>query len=440
MKKIKIIVALIPFLVGGNAIWAQEAEPTPVERLEMRADNMENAVRLLQKFKVSGYIQTQFQYAEPDADGINFKLANRANSWEQSERKDYGRFGIRRGRLKLLYEDGIATGVVQIDVTDKGIASDRNVVTFKDVYLQVKDPAFGTNSLKAGVFDRPFGHEISWSSSRRESPERSRIMQSLFPDERDLGVMLTLQPAKSSALNVIKLEAGLFVGNGIRPQMVSRMDFIAHLSGELTLGNNSQIGGGLSAYLGGVFRNDSSVFVMSNGRFVPDANSSNRIGSYSPRRYFGVDLRYGIITAAGLTQLRCEYIGGLHPGNASGAYDFKFNSLPAPANIYMRHLSGAYVTVAQDLGSLPLTAVVKYDFYDPNANVKGDGVGAEGSATGRGDITMYNLGGGIFWRINPALRLTAYCDFTRNETSANLSGYEADRSDNVFTLRLQYKF
>ena len=240
------------------------------------------------------------------------------------------------------------------------------MVTFKDIYLQIKDPAGGTNSLKAGIFDRPFGHEISWSSSRRESPERSRIVQSLFPDERDLGVMLTLQAAKSSPWNPVKLEAGLFAGNGIKPQSVSRMDFIAHLSGEIVLGNNSQIGGGLSTYLGGVFRNDSSVFVMSDGGFVPDAGSSDRIGSYSPRRYFGVDLKYGVITAAGLTQLRGEFITGVHPGNSSGAYDFKFNAVPARADIYMRRLAGAYVTLAQDLGSLPLTAIVKYDFYDPN--------------------------------------------------------------------------
>jgi phosphate-selective porin len=60
---------------------------------------------------------------------------------------------------------------------------------------------------------------------------------------------------------------------------------------------------------------------------------------------------------------------------------------------------------------------------------------------------------GIYWRINPALRLTAYYDIVRNETTENLKdqkndkgvitsyGYEgSDRKADVFTLRLQYKF
>lgn len=44
------------------------------------------------------------------------------------------------------------------------------------------------------------------------------------------------------------------------------------------------------------------------------------------------------------------------------------------------------------------------------------------------------------WRINNALKLTAYYDFNKNEKSDNVKGYDADRKDDVFTLRLQYKF
>ena len=41
---------------------------------------------------------------------------------------------------------------------------------FKDAYLQIKDPWTGRSSLKAN-FRSDFGNEISYSSSRRESPE-----------------------------------------------------------------------------------------------------------------------------------------------------------------------------------------------------------------------------------------------------------------------------
>ena len=89
-------------------------------------------------------------------------------------------------------------------------------MSFKDVYMQIKDPKFTASSIKVGVFDRPFGYEITYSSSRRESPERSTVFTTLFPNERDLGIMLTLQAKKGSAWNILKLDAGLFAGNGIK--------------------------------------------------------------------------------------------------------------------------------------------------------------------------------------------------------------------------------
>ena len=462
----------------GFGAFAQETND-PMEALEQRTTNLEESVRILKKLKVSGYIQAQYQYAETDADGINFKLANRANAYEAKELESYGRFGIRRGRVKFTYEEGIASGVVQIDVTDKGISGDRNVVTFKDVYLNVKDPWIGTCSFKAGIFDRPFGHEIAYSSSSRESPERARIIQSLFPDERDLGAMLTLQPAKTSGWNILKLEAGMFTGSGIKPQFDSHMDFIGHLSVTKVIGSNLTIGGGVSLYAGGILQTDSSVYKMKDDKFVLDSKSADNIGKYAKRQYIGFDFQFGVTTAAGLTQLRAEYIFGEQPQNAAGSWDYKFMSLPtyetvvakdADGNaiidpktgeptkkttsvpVYMRKVSGGYVILTQDLGTLPLTAIVKYDWYNPNTEISGNDVAVKGSGTVAKDLSMNNIGAGLMWRINQALRLTAYYDFVNNETTENLKdtknadgkitkyGWEGNRKDNVFTLRLQYKF
>jgi hypothetical protein len=405
-------------------------------------------VKSLQKFKVSGYIHAQYQWAQTDADGINFKLAQRRNAYETSELKDFGRFGLRRGRLKLTYEDGIASVVVQIDATEKGISSDRNVVTFKDIYLQVKDPWIGTNMLKVGVFDRPFGHEISYSSSRRESPERSRIIQSIFPDERDVGFALTLQPAKTHPLNILKLEGGLFAGNGIKPQFTNHMDFIGHLSVTKPIGNNASFGAGVSAYLGGVLQLNEQTYVMKNKAWVEDSNTEKNIGKYAKRQYFGIDAQFSTTTAAGLTQVRGEYIIGEHPGNEVAAYPFNFNGLPPTTAVYMRKIYGGYAILTQDLGKTPFTFVVKYDWYNPNTQISGNDI-INGAA---GEITKSNIGLGVFWRINPAFRLTAYYDIAKNETTNQWTdekdvagkiivyGWDKDRKDNVFTLRLQYKF
>jgi len=461
------IIVLVCCSCMSISVFAQLQEPelSNVEILDQKVSVLQSVIASLQKFKVSGYIQTQYQYGEAAADWINFKLTKRANSYESDAYypgstdykglEGFNRFGIRRGRFKLTYEDGIVSGVVQIDVTDKGVndaaVPGRNVVMFKDLFINIKDPWFGTNAFKTGIFDRPFGHEVAYSSSLRESPERSRIVQSLFPDERDLGAMLTLQPAKTSVWNFLKLEAGLFAGNGIKPQIDNHMDFIGHLSATKIFSSDMLLSGGVSLYMGGVLQTDSSTYIMKDNMFVQDSKTRNNIGRLATRRYIGFDIQYSMITSLGMTQLRGEYIFGKHPGNASGAYSFALNDIPGGA-VYMRNISGGYVIYVQDLGPFPVSAIVKYDWYNPNTDVSGNDIAVDKSGTGAGDIAMSNVGVGLMWRINPALKLTAYYDFVANETTENLKdtkdannnlikyGYESNRPDNVFTLRIQYKF
>ena len=378
---------------------------------------------------------------------------------------------VRRGRIKFTYTDGLAEGVLQLDLTDGGIG-------FKDVYLAVKDPWIGTCGLKAGIFDRPFGFEISYSSSRRESPERSRIFQRLFPGERDLGVSLTLQPAKSSPLNILKFEGGLFSGNGTQTtaafrQFDSHLDFIGRLSFNQPLGHDMVLSGGVSGYFGGVRQSDPVVYVMKDNRFVVDSDSKDNIGKFAKRRYIGLDLQFTTLTGAGLTQLRGEFIMGEHPQNAAGGFGFTASSYPAISGAtYMRKLNGGYAILTQDFGTLPFTAVLKYDWFNPNRDVSGNDIAkpltdAERDAnklmaagTGNyGDIAKTNIGLGLMWRVSPAIRLTACYDIAGNETTEHLKntynkdangndiksqligyGYEDVRPGNCFTLRLQYKF
>jgi len=427
---------------------SQAQELSEMEEHEARTSVLESSVTKLSRFKVSGYIQMQYQNAQWGADGYNFKLQNRLNSVEAADNENYGRMGIRRGRIKFTYDDGLIQGVFQPDITQAG-------VSFKDAYFAIKDPWLGTNILKAGIFDRPFGHEIAYSSSRRESPERSRIFQSLFPDERDVGAMLTLQPAKSSPLNILKLEGGLFVGNGISPQISNNLDFIGHLSVTKPIGFNVVLSGGISGYLGSVLQNDQSVYVMKDKVFqLREAPTKDNISKFAKRQYFGADIQLSMISAVGFTNLRAEYIIGEHP--FAGGTNAKLTALRT-GPVYMRKISGGYILLAQDLGQSPLTVVAKYDWYNPNTEVSGNEIGQSVNneahvRTGNGDISRSTIGLGLFWRIHPSLKLTAYYDVVKNETTENLKdvkgdagkittyGYESNRKENVFTLRLQYKF
>ncbi|MDR2085837.1 MAG: hypothetical protein LBP72_01560 [Dysgonamonadaceae bacterium] len=372
--------------------------------------------------KVSGYIQSQYQWGEKDA-------TLKVGAPNENPEKTFNRIGVRRGFIKFVYEESLASGVFQLDITEKGVG-------FKDAYLQVKDPWFNTLVVKAGIFDRPFGNEISYSSSRRESPERSAIFQTLFPDERDLGVLLLLQAAKTSPWNFLKLEGGLFAGNGIKQETDSRKDFIGHLSAEKSFGSDLQIGGGVSYYNGSVYQGSENVFRMNGQAFIVDNTPGNK-GRFAKREYLGLDARFCLLSAAGMSQIRAEYLFGQQPGRSSGSKSPNASTLP-DSDTYIRNFRGGYVIYIQDFGTSPFSAVLKYDFYDPNTRINGNAIGLNG--TGTGDIACRTFGSGLLWRANNHIRVQAYYEINRNEQTENISAYRNDRQDNVFTLRLQYKW
>lgn len=409
MKKLTLL------LISALAVFTATAQDNSIEK---RLDALEKDMIKMNRLKVSGYIQAQYQWGEENA-------SLKVGSSNENTEKSFNRFGVRRGRVKFTFEDGIASAVFQLDFTDK------NGVGFKDAYLNIKDLWVKSMALRAGIFDRPFGYEISYSSSRRESPERSTVFQTLFPDERDLGAMLILQAPKSSPWSMLKLEAGLFAGNGIKPETDNKRDFIGHLSAEKGWGTFS-FGAGVSYYNGKVYQGSENVYTMSGNSFVLNENASNK-GKFAKREYVGLDGRIGIRSSIGLTQLRAEYLFGEQPGVKDASKSPNDSSRPS-GDTYIRDFQGGYVMFVQGLGTSPFELVAKYDWYDPNKDVS-----KEEAAT-KGDIAVNTFGIGGIWNMNSALRLQAYYEFNSNEKSSKVSGFEKNRKDDVFTLRLQYKF
>lgn len=420
MKRIFILLSCLFLYIVGYA--QEESELNPVEKLEQESQMQNEAIKKLQKLKISGYLQTQFQYGERDA-SLKVGAANNNN-------ESINRIGIRRGRIKFAYEEGNASGVFQLDITEKG-------VSFKDAYLNIKDPWFRTNQLRFGIFDRPFGSEISYSSSKRESTERSTIFQTLFPDERDLGGMIILQASKTSPWNFLKLEAGLFSGNGIKQETDNRKDFIGHLSANKDIGQIGNFGIGVSYYNGGVYQGTENIYSFKDKAFVLNNDASNK-GKFAKREYLGFDGQLNLLSPLGTTEFRGEYLLGTQPGSNAGSKSPNASSLPN-TDTYIRNFSGGYIMLVQDFGTLPLSGVLKYDWYDPNTKISKNEIGQNG--TGKGDIAYNTLGFGLLWRASNNIRLQAYYELVSNEISDNtIDSYKENIKDNVFTLRLQYKF
>lgn len=431
-----IAAAILPFLgwaqqtdsISGKSQQAQiEQLDEKVTTLDKQLTTLDKLVNKLSKFKVSAYIQGQYQYGQKEA---SLKVGDKNEDIEKS----FNRFGIRRGRIKFEYIDGIGQAAIQLEVNDKGIS-------FRDLYIGVKDPWIGRNSLMAGVFNRPFGNEVGYSTSGLESPERATIIQNFFPDERDLGVMLTLQTKKESPLDFLKLEAGLFSGNSINMDTDNKKDFIGHLTATKPIGNWGTWGLGVSYYNGSVFNPTTTAYEMHDKTFVPV--DKGKTGTFMKREYYGLDGQFSVVSSWGKSTFRAEGLFGVQPGIAGSSKSPNYSKRPddLPENaLYKRNFNGYFFTLVQDIGTSPFSAVLKYDVYDPNTEVKGNEVGMENSHTSKTDLAQSTVGLGGLWRINKNLRLQAYYEFNKNEKSAYVKGYEKDRKDDVFTLRLQYKF
>lgn len=394
--------------LSAYTTYSQEISST--EEMNNRLNTLESKVEKMGQLKFSGYIQTQWTWNQADI-----------------ETGDQNDFSIRRGRLKAAYSNKYGEAVIQIDATEGG-------VDIKDAYLKLQTPKVKWAAFRGGVFDRPFGYEISYSSSRRESPERSRFL-TLFPKERDLGGEIILNGPENTALKNLTLNVGLFAGNGGQSKETdSRKDVIGHLAYANSC-NNFTYGLGASLYSGGVRLagdDNQKAYELVNGAFAEDTGLTP--GDYAKRQYYGFDGQIGLTSSLGVTSLRGEYLWGTQPGAAGGS---KSPTGAITSDIYVRKFNGYYLQFVQDIGTSKHSIVAKYDAYDPNTKL------SKNECQTAGDVAYSSVGFGYLFRANQNLRVMCYYEINSNEKVKNDkvdAKYNKNIKDDVFTLRLQYKF
>jgi hypothetical protein len=361
------------FLLFGMPCLYGHSQKISDQDINERVGNLEAKIEKMGQLKFSGYVQTQWTWNRADV-----------STGEQNN------FSIRRGRLKAAYATAYGEAVFQIDATEEG-------VKVKDAYLKLQAPAVEWVALRSGIFDRPFGYEISYSSSRRESPERSRIFQTLFPKERDLGAELIFNGPANTRFQPFTLNIGLFSGNGGQAKETdSRKDVIGRLSYTKKL-DHFTYGIGASFYAGGVRlagNEQQKAYTFRDGDFTEDA--ALKPGDYAKRQYYGFDGQIGLSSMLGMTSLRGEYLRGTQPGAAGGS---KSPTGAITTDIYVRKFSGCYLQLVQDIGTSKHSIVAKYDAYDPNTQVSGNDCRTEG------DIAFRTFGLGWLLRANQNLRV-----------------------------------
>lgn len=379
---------------------------------------------------ITGYLQTQYQRAQ--SAGIN------SFSGGDFAKNSKDRFMIRRGRLKIDRADKYSSIVFQIDATQNGLA-------LMDAFIQLHQPNSKALLFTAGLFNRPFGHSIVYSSGYRDFPERARVFQTLMPRERDLGAMLTFRP-DHKMFHFLTAELAVINGSGYAARDYdSKKDIVGNLGFKFdSLANKKlHLGFGGSFYKGSVRNDTEHYYSPTPGGFVKNSSPDN-LGWNAKRNYFGGNLQLQYDNTFGSTLFKAEYVGGTQPGVASSTSisgplaSQSFSAQPA-TDLYLRQFSGYYLWLSQRIAKSRFTALVAYDSYDPNTEVKENEIGVLNSNTTAGDIKFNTLGYGMACQINGRMKLTVYNEHVVNDNT-QLSGYSDDLKDDVFTMRLQYRW
>jgi len=454
---ITVSISTFVFLFFLPQVKAQQTVPANIDSVAKDVKEMKAEMKAAKKLKLSGWIHAQFQVAdqrgnETYAGGSNFN----ANVDK--------RFSVRRGRLKVIYDNKLSLYNIQIDISERG-------VQLREMFVKLTDPWLKSFYFTVGMFNRPFGYEISYSSNLRESPERARMSQTIFFNERDMGAWLTYQAPVTSAMHFLKLDAAIVSGTGITnvnnmgaaifdPNKNTQnntsggndFDFQKDFIGRISVEKESKskkltVSGGLSYYNGGYRMGNKQVWTSAvlpgdvNG-FEVDSSESN-MGSIARRKHYGADLQLKIESPLGTTTLRGEYIFGQMPGLGYRTFNATPFSQPLTP-VYLRDFDGAYFYFVQRIVKSKHQVVVKYDWYDPNKKLKGKEITGLNGTTST-DIRFDTWGFGYLYDWDENVKLSVYYDMVKNESTLisstdKLKDFSKDIRDNIITMRVQYKF
>jgi len=349
---------------------------------EERLDAAEDKLAERTKIRLSGYIQAQWLHFENPAIYPN------------------NTFMLRRARFKLKYQP--VEGVIFVLSPDFNTAK----IVLKDAYVALHDPWLKIFSLWAGQFNRP-NFEVEYSSSKREVPERSRIIRRLYPGERGIGAKLEVNPPNTA----LKIQLAVLNGNtfyiidDIYGENINLWaldfdpfkDIVARLTYGFKLGNFGKLNIGASAYYGWQKSNSTTVLKSD---YTLDKNIA--VGQSVDRQWFGGEFQLYMDVLGGM-EIRAEYLMGVnaYPG-AVGSFTIEDPMQISLANDTLsmtsmitntdevnptirRNFIGGYVYLIKNIGKRNQFAF-RWDFYDPNTKLSGNQIGVVGYDASTSDI------------------------------------------------------
>jgi phosphate-selective porin len=408
MKKIlTIVIFTVISIYGYSQTQKTDSLKDIIERHEGKLNALDERVLVnesdlgkLNKIKVSGYIQSQWE-----SYGADLEKSNGYNNT----------FYIRRARVKFTYEalDGVKF-VLQPDFSTGALA-------LKDAYTVVNIPKLKNWTLWAGQMNRP-DYEVEYSSSQREVLERSRVIRAIYPGEREIGVKLEYIGTKIPLKFQIMAMNGNFTGAQAK-DVDSQKDIMARLVYSIKIpGAGIGIDLGPNVYYGGNLSKNNRFFKNSDGTL----DSVNNVWKYLKKNWVGGEVQIFADVLGGLA-VKGEYISGINSVPSSVAVNATRAQMVASPSLY-NNFSGYYIYFIKNIGPKN-QFVAKYDYYDPNTKLSGD---AAGNSLSYKTWT-------IAWQyyLNDFIRISLNYEMPKNEINAS---NPTDKKDNTLGVRIQAKF
>jgi phosphate-selective porin len=354
----------------------------------------------LTKIKISGYIQAQWEMFGEDLE----KALGTSNTAY-----------VRRARIKFTYEplDGVKF-VLQPDFSTGNLA-------LKDAYAVINIPKLQGWSLWAGQMNRT-NYEVEYSSSQREVMERSRVIRTLYPGEREIGLKLEYLGIKIPVKFQMMGMNGNFTGLQ-QKDADSGKDLMTRLVYSLKLpGSGIGIDFGPNVYYGRNLSKTNKYIKESDGTL----DSLDRVWTYMDKKWVGGEMQI-FADLLGGTSIKAEYIAGLNSTPSTVPANATRSQMLANPSLY-NNFSGYYLYLIKNIGQKN-QFVARYDYYDPNTKLSGDEAGS----------SIYYKTWTLAWQyyMNDNIRISMQYEMPENEINAS---NPTDRKDNTFTIRVQAKF
>jgi hypothetical protein len=388
---------------AGAALAADEGGAS----LEARLDSLSAEVRALKAQKpqatrlaLTGFVQARWETAENSADTIRVSAGEAATA-------NRNRFSVRRARLKAAYEEaGFGRGVVYLN------AGESREVELLEAYVTLLDPwtPDHRHALTIGQQNVPFGFDLEHSASSQELLERSQAERTLFPGERDRGIVLESRWTK-------RVTTSLGVFNGTTIGEDARFVAADPNGNKAAVGRVRVAAGPWAAAASGYAARAATPLTG------PDV--------ITDKTRFGADAQVRFeVAGVGGGEVRGEAFFGrqVNPDSVKALTSSSSGSvLPvvgADLDHFATDVAGGYVTWVQSFGERYAVAA-RWDTWDPDT-------GADHDRFSRVTVALHG-------RYGMHVRATVAYEIPDTERKTSAGTYE-DPHDNRWTVQFQHKF